>query len=94
VKLITGQQVNGAEIRKLYPHLQEKFELATWQSVKVGLSMNETSAWVSFAGPDGKIDYSAGFYSKDARFREWCSDLFDYYWARSRKITLRQSIPT
>ena len=31
---------------------------------------------------DGKMDY-AQFVSKDKRFREWCKDLFQYYWERA-----------
>ena len=88
VRVITGQKIDGAEVGNLYPDRPEKFELANLQNVKVGLSINETLAWVNFPGPDGKIDYSAGFYGKDARIRGWCSDLFEYYWTRSTKVPI------
>jgi hypothetical protein len=31
----------------------------------------------------GKFDY-LGFSSSDERMRDWCEDLFDYYWENSR----------
>lgn len=89
LRLITGQKVDGSDFRRLYPDLPGKFELATLEDVKVGISINESLAWVTFPLPDGRIDYSAGFYGTDPRFREWSTDLFEYFWAKSTKIVIR-----
>jgi predicted transcriptional regulator len=71
-----------AEARAALP----KSEIATLHEVKIAMAINESIAGVCFASLDGKIDFSSGFVGKDARFRNWCSELFEYYWAKSRKV--------
>jgi predicted transcriptional regulator len=84
-RLITGADVDHKVVNDAKSVLT-RGEFATLPQVSVAVAMNETLAWVCFAGPDGKIDFGGGFSGKDAQFRGWCSDLFDYYWARAKKI--------
>jgi len=70
-----------AETRSSLPHS----EIALFPKVKVALAINESMAGVCFPDSGGKIDFGAGFAGSDPGFREWCSDLFEFYWSRSRK---------
>jgi len=49
--------------------------------------VTECEAAVSFPARDGKLDYSAGFYSRDGRFMRWCSDLIEFLWREGSRIT-------
>jgi predicted transcriptional regulator len=84
-RLITGANVDHKVVNEAKSVLRHG-EFATLPQVKVAVAMNESLAWVCFAGPDGKIDFGGGFSGKDAQFRGWCSDLFEYYWARAKRI--------
>jgi len=72
------------ETKSALPHS----EIATLKEVRVAMAINETFAGVCFPGLNGKIDFSMGFSGKDSEFRGWCSDLFEHYWAKSRKILI------
>jgi predicted transcriptional regulator len=63
-------------------------ELATLKDVRLALGLNEKAAGVIFPTLEGKIDFGAGFFGDDPTFREWCNDLFEYYWKRSTKAIL------
>jgi predicted transcriptional regulator len=52
-----------------------QFDVFLWMSEK-------EVAILSFPTFDGKFDY-LGFTSEDDRAREWCNDLFRYYWERA-----------
>jgi len=49
-------------------------------NLKIYMSEKEV-AILSLPKTDGEVD-NMGFISSDARFHQWCSDLFDYYWGR------------
>jgi predicted transcriptional regulator len=51
-------------------------------NLKVYMSEKEVSL-LAFPKIDGEVDMF-GFTSPDPKFHRWCSDLFDYYWARSK----------
>ncbi|MFA9496702.1 MAG: transcriptional regulator FilR1 domain-containing protein, partial [Candidatus Bathyarchaeota archaeon] len=51
-------------------------------NLKIYMSEKEV-ALLSLPKIDGEVDMF-GFTSSDPKFHRWCSDLFDYYWARSK----------
>jgi predicted transcriptional regulator len=84
VRLI-GQNIDQkvmAETKSSLPHS----ELALLARVNVALAVNERLAGVCFPDTGGKIDFGCGFLGTDPKFRGWCSDLFELYWSRSRKL--------
>jgi len=85
VRLI-GEETIDREIVKEARIALSKSEVATSPEVRVAMAINESLAGVCFPGTDGKIDFSAGFLGKDQQFRTWCTDLFEYYWSRSKKL--------
>lgn len=63
----------------------ERFELGLLDEVRFGIAMNERSAGVVFADPNGKLDFNRGFRGPDPAFHGWCRDLFEHHWARVRR---------
>lgn len=65
-------------------NLSHQFWARSIPGPAVFLAMSEKEvAALSFPNARGKMDYYS-FSSKDPRFHEWCYDLFNYYWARSK----------
>jgi hypothetical protein len=56
--------------------LMDEFDIYLYMSEK-------EVAVVGFPQMDGKFDY-LGFSSSDDQMRDWCEDLFEYYWEKSR----------
>jgi len=84
VRLIGDQLVDRkivAELKSVMP----QSEVATLPEVRIAMGINEHFAGACFPGLDGKIDFSAGFSGNDPQLRRWCTDLFEYYWAKSSK---------
>jgi predicted transcriptional regulator len=71
-----------AKAKSALPHS----EIATLLEVKLAIVINESIAGVCFPSVDGKIDFGAGYTGSDPQFRSWCTDLFELYWSKSRKI--------
>ena len=60
-------------------------ERRTLPRVKMRVFMTEKEAFFGFPTLEGKIDY-ASFVSKDAKFRRWCLDLFNYFWDQGKPL--------
>jgi predicted transcriptional regulator len=69
-------------VKASYPHS----EFALRKNVKIALGLTEKSAGVIFPTDDKKLDFGSGFFGEDQMFREWCQDLFDYWWTKSDKL--------
>jgi len=54
-------------------------------SVRINLFMTDKEALFGLPTLDGKFEYSV-FVSEDQRFRGWCLDLFEYYWAQGKPL--------
>jgi predicted transcriptional regulator len=87
VRLIGEQTIDRKVLTETKSALSHS-EIAGLQEVKIAMAINETFAGVCFPGTNGKIDFSAGFSGKDPQFRAWCCDLFEHYWAKSKKLEL------
>jgi predicted transcriptional regulator len=60
-------------------------ERRTLPRVKIRVFMTEKEAFFGFPNLEGKIDYTS-FVSKDAKFRNWCLDLFNYFWGQGKPL--------
>ena len=64
--------------------ISNQFQPRSIPGPNVYLAMSEKEvAALGFPNAKGKMDYYS-FSSKDPRFQEWCYDLFNYYWDRSK----------
>ncbi len=53
--------------------------------VQVGITVTDKKALFGLPTLEGKFDSSARFISEDPKFRKWCLDLFNHYWALARQ---------
>lgn len=91
VKMVAEQTIDKkilSETRTILP----RSEIGFLHEVKIAMAINEKIAGLCFPGVNGKIDFNGGFTGEDPSFRGWCTDLFDYYWSRSRKIQLLSEV--
>jgi predicted transcriptional regulator len=75
-------QADLVAVKTAFPHS----EVATATEVKIALGVTEKSAGIIFPFTGGGPDFGNGFFGKSQSFRDWCSDLFEYYWKGSRKV--------
>lgn len=66
--------------------LSSKVEIRSVAEVRVGLSLNDKLAGVTFPDKTGRIDFNCGFHSSEVQFHRWCRDLFAFNWERSKKL--------
>jgi len=85
VKLISEQYIDHKVVSEYRSRLPRS-EIAAMKEVRIAMAINEGLAGVCFPSVEGGIDFSAGFAGTDPLFRTWCTDLFEYYWSKSRKI--------
>jgi predicted transcriptional regulator len=85
VRLLCEQTIDRKIISE-YKSALPRSEIAVLPQVKIAVAINETTAGVCFPNLDGKIDFGAGFAGNDPLFRGWCSDIFENYWSKSKKI--------
>ncbi len=64
----------------------KRSEIALMEDIKVAMGVNEQGAGVIFPDQRGDIDFGGGFYSEDRLFCTWCSELFEFYWSKSKKV--------
>lgn len=84
VRLIGEKGANHKILEETRSALR-KAEVITLPEVRIAMAINESSAGICFPGPNGKIDFGAGFVGKSEEFRGWCTDLFGYYWSKGPK---------
>jgi predicted transcriptional regulator len=77
-------QTDLAAVEAAFP----QSEIATVNEVKIALGVTEKNAGVIFPTIDGKLDFGNGFFGQGQNFRNWCGDLFEYYWKSSKKVYL------
>ena len=64
--------------------LRDRLEVRFVPDIRVAIAMSEDRAGVAFPNLVGKIDYNAGLRGTGDGFRRWCSDIFSFYWQRSK----------
>ncbi len=81
----------GLEIRVIFPknlfptfklsgENMEKIQFKGLDEVKLSVITTNKFSMLELPGPDGKIDQNTAIFGYDERFREWCENLFNYYW--------------
>lgn len=83
--LVPSAAVASVESQDL-PDLSQRVELRFVETVRVGLSINEKLAGLTFPDKTGKVDFNCGFRSSAPLFHDWCRDLFELNWDRSKSV--------
>ena len=86
-RIIIPAAVAKKEDYRLPPNdFKGRVELGLLGDVKLGMSLNEKTAGVTFPDKDGRVDFDSGLRSSDPRFHRWCEDLFLYQWNSAKKV--------
>lgn len=81
----------GVEIRVILPKdkcspslltekNRKKIVNKVMDEIKISIIVSDKFCMLELPGPDGKIDHNTAFFGYDDLFREWCKNLFLYYW--------------
>jgi len=63
-----------------------RVELGVLDQVRMGMSLNERSAGITFPDREGRVDFDSGLRSSDPDFHRWCEDYFLFQWGSAKKI--------
>ncbi|MBO0889258.1 hypothetical protein J2P12_09185, partial [Candidatus Bathyarchaeota archaeon] len=85
VRMIADQKIDPAILSEARSALS-RTEIGVLPRVSVAMALNESLAGLCFPGLNDQIDFGAGFIGTDPSFIAWCTDLFQEYWSKSRKI--------
>jgi predicted transcriptional regulator len=66
---------------------RENFERRQVDQLNIALYIGDDSCAVMFPNKKNAIEMNAMFLGNSEMFREWCNDIFEYYWGRSRPQT-------
>ena len=88
VRLITTNLIDKSELSIIKEKLGSMAEIGTLNDVHVAMVINEQAAGFCLPDLSGKVDFRTGFAGTDVQFIQWCSELYQYYWERSRKRAL------
>ncbi|MGI0026321.1 MAG: helix-turn-helix transcriptional regulator [Nitrosopumilaceae archaeon] len=61
------------------------------ERIDLGLHITETTCAAIFPNAKDQIDMNSMFVGDDEQFREWCNDVFNHYWNRSKRRVIGQS---
>jgi predicted transcriptional regulator len=61
-------------------------EIALAKDIEIAVGVTEKRAGVILPSSSGRLDFGNGFFGETPLFREWCRDLFEFYWDDSRKV--------
>jgi len=86
-RIIIPAAVAKEEDYRLPPNdFKGRVELGLLGDVKLGMSLNEKTAGVTFPDKDGRVDFDSGLRSSDPSFHRWCEDLFLFQWNSAKKV--------
>ncbi len=87
----------GVKVRILYPEslidvvlsefgndVIQRVEMRAIDEVNVIINVSDSFGLMALPGPDGVIDRDMVLLGCTEEFRQWCGDVFEYYWGRGR----------
>jgi predicted transcriptional regulator len=66
---------------------RENMERRQIEKIDVALYIGDEACAVMFPNKNGTIEMNTMFLGNGETFREWCDDIYEYYWSRSRPQT-------
>lgn len=90
---------DGIEVRVILPKgthqdllanvdekLVGKVNVRVLEKVNMAVNVNDVFATIALPGTDGNIDRQAVLFGSDSKFRQWCKEVFEYYWERAEAL--------
>jgi predicted transcriptional regulator len=95
---IENRLEEGLEIRVILPKNlcstsilseknRKKIEIKVLDEIKISVIASDKFSMLELPGQDGKIDQNTAIFGYDDKFREWCKNLFQYYWTKCYPCT-------
>lgn len=72
------------EVKNIKP-----LELRYLGEVNLGIEVSDGLCILALPSEGGEIDHSACLMSFNSKFREWCMDLFNYYWEKAKPCSVQ-----
>ncbi|MGB8218120.1 MAG: transcriptional regulator FilR1 domain-containing protein [Candidatus Methanoperedens sp.] len=66
---------------------RKKLEIKVLDEIKISIIASDKFSLLELPGQDGKIDQNTAIFGYDERFRDWCKNLFQYYWTKCYSCT-------
>lgn len=65
--------------------LLKAIEIRSIDELRIIVNINDRFGMLALPGPDGKIDRDYVLIGYGSRFKDWCKDVFEYYFKASRR---------
>ena len=62
---------------------RKKLKIKVLDEIKISVIVSDKFSMLELPGQESKIDPNTAIFGYDDRFREWCKNLFQYYWTKS-----------
>lgn len=70
-------------LQELDPKIRHGVEMRMLDEVNMVINVNDRYGVIALPGPDGNIDRSMTLMGHDEDFKQWCRDVFEYYWEKA-----------
>ena len=65
------------------PKIRHCIKMRVLDKVNVAINVNDNFCFVALPGFDGNIDRDSVIIGYDDDFKDWCKEVFDYYWEKA-----------
>lgn len=70
-------------LQELDPKIRHGVKMRMLDEVNMVINVNDRYGVIALPGPDGNIDRSLTLMGYDEEFKQWCRDVFKYYWEKA-----------
>ncbi len=86
VRVILPEGTHQDLLSNVDEEIVEKVEVRVLNKVNMAVNVNDVFATIALPGQDGNIDRQAVLFGYDSKFRQWCREVFEYYWERAEAL--------
>jgi len=61
------------------------------ESVPISIYISHTETGIIFPNLKGEVDMNTLLQSEDPEFRNWCEDVFEYYWSQGGRVNYEKT---
>ncbi len=86
VRTVLPKETHQSLLEKIDGAVIEKVDARVLDDVKMAISASDRFATIALPNIDGDIDRQAVLFGYDSKFKEWCKELFEYYWGKAEVL--------
>jgi predicted transcriptional regulator len=84
-RVIYPENLGESLMSDLPERILKSIETRSIDEVKIVINVSDRFGLLALPGPDGKIDRDDVLIGYESRFKDWCKDVFEYYFKTSRR---------